>query len=1534
MHSRPIIARVALLLLAVSGAPPALAQGVSYTAIIGGSGRDLVFDIAVDSAGNVFVTGETWSPDFPVAGGVQGTLKGTADAFVAKLSPDGQTLVYATYLGGGGFDSGRSIVVDEAGNAYVTGYTDSADFPLQSALDANRGGSSDAFIVKLNPQGNALLFSTYFGGSSADNGDAIALDGQNNVYVAGRTLGGLTPVNAAQSTFGGVEDAFVLKLNAALTAYQYVTYLGGGVTDFARALGVDGLGRACVAGFTQSADFPSINAPAPGPGGASDGFFALLSSDGSTFLVSSRLGGTGDDSARGVACTSSRLAVVGGTNSIDFPTGAAVPLVPSGGVVAAPIQATLGGERDGFLSVYDMSALPAVTRSLETYVGGRRNDQLVDVTINSNGEVSVFGDTESSGLPEIGVPAAGLTGAGFFRSTDGGITWQLSGLKGIGVNDFARAAAIPQRLLAGTDLGLYVSDDGGTTWNRETTGYAARAVHTVAVSPANSCTWVIGVDYASTDPTPVGAARTTDCGATWDAWGVAALRFKQVRWLGDPLRLVATLDQAQPITEGTPQDTCVVDQDGSLVRCFDEGTSDNVIAIDPTDACRWFEANAVGAVWQWSGNLFGCDHPFAFTSLGNLGAPVTALATTATGGPGTRRVYAGLKTGSVISADVATPPTWTPSPVPLGHPVSALEPKANGEVVVSSGPAVHVVSSTGAAATTTTEATGASAFVKLGWLATPEAAARRAVDGYLRSWAADLTPSFASYSGTTCADEARSGFGDALASYHAAVLSEQCRLEDRAKVYGTGFKQENITVTRVSSGSGPPPCTTAVAPEISVIDVDAGSAAIGYGHLLNFANNGTCAVTPVSNVPWVVVHKYAGAPGSAGWVDLQIKANETGAPRSGTVTIGNATITVNQAAAPAPTGIDVVAAEATFGADGGTGLAKIIGDVRRIDIQSGAFLRLPGGGFDTPDDCTGAGSAAYIVDPNPSASSRTGTILVEGTSGQVKVIAVTQAGATPRCASPPTTRVFSVPASGETLSLGIDAPPGCQHTSSEGSPEIGALAFIPGGTSGGPGLVQGTGPGTLTFVVSANPGSGRVFTIDSAGFGISVIQAAADAAVTDRAFLAEGATGTFFDQDVSVANPSSTWSVIATATFDTAQGASFSQSALVHPLGRATFTPKNIPGLATAEFSTSLVADGALAAARLMSWDATGYGSHAETGIAGPATTWYLAEGATHSGFQLFYLLHNPGATDATIEVRYLRPAPLAPIVKAYTVPARTRVNIWVNLEDAALAATDVSAVITSTNGIPIVVERAMYLDSQGRPFNAGHESAGVTTPSTEWFLAEGATGPYFDEFILVANPGNTPAEVTTDFLLGTGTTLTRTYTVAPESRFNIWVDLEDPLLADAAVSAQLTSTNGVPIIVERAMWWPDGGWHEAHNSPGATQTGTRWAVAAGRQGGPAAHSTYVLIANTSPFEGEARVTLMFEDGAPQVARTVHLPPTSRTNVPIGHDFPEAEGRRFGVLVESLGSTPAQIVVEQAIYSDSAGVIWAAGANLLATRLP
>lgn len=390
------------------------------------------------------------------------------------------------------------------------------------------------------------------------------------------------------------------------------------------------------------------------------------------------------------------------------------------------------------------------------------------------------------------------------------------------------------------------------------------------------------------------------------------------------------------------------------------------------------------------------------------------------------------------------------------------------------------------------------------------------------------------------------------------------------------------------------------------------------------------------------------------------------------------------------------------------------------------------------------------------------------------------------------------------------------------------------------------------------------------------------------------------------------------------------------PFARGTVQVGEIAGLEGEEFATIVEADQPVVVDRTMLWDSTSYGSHTETAMTAPSPTWYLAEGATISGFKLFYLLQNPNDVQADVTIEYLLGGGRAPVTRAYVLPPNSRTTIDVGTAATSLRRAEVSARITTAPETPILVERAMYLDAGRKLFGAGHASAGVTTLAPTWSFAEGATGSFFDTFILLANPSDQPTTVRATFLLPDGRTIERLYPLPAKSRENIWVDQAAPELADTAVSTVVESVDDLPFLAERAMWWPgptSSQWREAHNSPGALASSSRWGLAEGMLGGPTAVETYVLIANTSPFAGTARVTLTFEDDGSRLERTVGVAASSRTNVPIAAEFPQATGRRFAVLVESLGALPAQLVVERAMYSNSGNEVWAAGTNALGTPL-
>jgi uncharacterized repeat protein (TIGR01451 family) len=388
-----------------------------YSTSLGGTGY--LGGIAVDGAGSAYVTGWTSSTNFPTQSPYQATNQGDDDVFVTKLSPAGDALIYSTYLGGSGTDYGYGIAVDGAGSAYVTGYSSSSSFPIQSAYQATLKGFLNAFVTKLTPAGTALVYSTYLGGSGWDVGFGIAVDAAGSAYVAGQTTSTDFPTQSPfQATYhGGQGDAFVTKLTPDGSALVYSTYLGGSGDDFGNGIALDGEGSAYITGATKSADFPTQSAyQTTYQGGTWDAFVTKLSPAGNAPAYSTYLGGSGNDYGLGIAVDTAGSAYVAGyTTSPNFPT-------------QFPYQATYqGGDYDAFVTKLTPTGSALV---YSTYLGGGGVDYGYGIAVDAAGSAYVTGSTSSSDFPtEAPYQAvAGLYGDAFVAK----LSLQSIGLKHTG----------------------------------------------------------------------------------------------------------------------------------------------------------------------------------------------------------------------------------------------------------------------------------------------------------------------------------------------------------------------------------------------------------------------------------------------------------------------------------------------------------------------------------------------------------------------------------------------------------------------------------------------------------------------------------------------------------------------------------------------------------------------------------------------------------------------------------------------------------------------------------------------------------------------------------------------------------------------------------------------------------------------------------------------------------------------------------------------------------------------------------------------
>lgn len=376
-----------------------------FSTYLGGGGDDEGVSVALDSAGKAYVTGVTSSTDFPLTAGAAQAIKGGgSDIFVTKLNATGTAAVYSTYIGGVGSDEGLALAVDLAGSAYVTGLTNSPDFPVTqgSVQTMHGGGATDAFVLKLNAVGAGLAYGTYLGGNLDEEGYGIAVDTDSSAYVAGVTDSSNFPTHSGfQTVKSPGSDAFVSKLNFNGTALTYSTLAGGGGLDWGFAVSADATGNAYLAGVTNSTDFPTTsNSFQSAPGGGGDGFVTKINTNATaaaSLTYSTYIGGSGFELCGGVAVDLAGGAYVTGmTASTNFPTTAGAP------------QTAGAGGSDAFVSKLHANGSSLI---YSTYLGGSGTDWGRGITVDTPGQAYITGSTESTNFPIV---------AGAFQSNHAG----------------------------------------------------------------------------------------------------------------------------------------------------------------------------------------------------------------------------------------------------------------------------------------------------------------------------------------------------------------------------------------------------------------------------------------------------------------------------------------------------------------------------------------------------------------------------------------------------------------------------------------------------------------------------------------------------------------------------------------------------------------------------------------------------------------------------------------------------------------------------------------------------------------------------------------------------------------------------------------------------------------------------------------------------------------------------------------------------------------------------------------------------------
>jgi uncharacterized protein (TIGR03437 family) len=466
------------------------ASSIAFSTYFGGNGSDNANAIAVDSGGNCYITGSTTSTNLPTRTPIQGTNRGGLDAFVAKFNPTGTNLIYSTYLGGQFGDVGRGIRVDTAGNAWIAGGTFSDDFPVLSAFQPINRGLGDAFVARLNVTGTALTYSSFLGGSNTDEAAGIAIDSAGNAYVIGNTAStDFNTQNPMQATNRGQQDIFVSKVSPTGTSLVYSTYLGGARADIGNGIAVDSSNNAYITGSTASNNFPLVSPLQPSYGGGDvDAFVAKLNAAGSALIYSTYLGGSLNEVGNAIGVDPFGNAYVTGlTSSTNFP-------------LRNPIQNDNRGDNEVFISKLNAQGSAFV---YSTYLGGSASDQGSGIAVDATGTAYVTGSTASENF-NIQFPLVAYGGG----------------------TDVFVAKLISEATLSLTPTTLELSAGSSSTM-------------TLTLSASQNQAVAVSLSSSNTNLVTVPATATINAGATSTTFSVQGIA------IGGPVTITATLPQAQ-----------------------------------------------------------------------------------------------------------------------------------------------------------------------------------------------------------------------------------------------------------------------------------------------------------------------------------------------------------------------------------------------------------------------------------------------------------------------------------------------------------------------------------------------------------------------------------------------------------------------------------------------------------------------------------------------------------------------------------------------------------------------------------------------------------------------------------------------------------------------------------------------------------------------------------------------------------------------------------------------------------------------------
>lgn len=1087
---------------------------ILYSTFLGGSSGDYARGIAVNSAGEAFVTGRTFSVDFPILSPIPGgsVYKNSEEAFVTKLNATGTAILYSTYVGGHGSDSGNDIAVDAGGNVYVVGRTTSQNFPATPGAKqiTYGGGASDGFALKLGPAGNAISYSTYLGGPNADEARSVAIDAAGNAYVVGEAENGVGFINIAggfQMQPGGGVDGFLIKLHPVSGATVYESFWGTAAYDVLRDVAVNSAGEAHLAGYTctpnADARLSTTNSPPvfrPTKSAACETVITKVSADGASRQWATYFGAAGgftdawaiDLDAMG------NVYFAGTTETASLPVTAGAPM---------PTRSPGGGQVDGYAAKLNSTG---TTLLYSTYLGGNSFDQVSRLVVINN-RATIVGQTTSSNMTTVNPLTGQYQGmaANTAVSNVGGTVWSTPATPSANARDARVMRAITADptdanvIYAGnTCCRIMKSTDGGATWNANNTPDGTYDVTAIVVAPSSP-----SVVYAATT---AGVLRSANAGSTWAFVNTGLLPAER------NLSSIAVSPTNPNVvyagigfSVGTP--VFGSSNGGTSWSAASSGlpTSADVnkLLFDPTAATRIWAATSQGLYIASAPSVAGTT----WTHASNLtSAAIQDIAVDNSG----IDLYASTFGGLWHSTDKgATWLAWGTSGLKDVIQAIGVEP-ANGAVVYAATAARGVRKSTNFGETFGNPMIPTANIAPRGLSVASDNRVHLALDNLTDIFVTQVNETgtgftFSTYLGGPDWDSGYGVAADPSGNIYVAAETGSSGYPTTTGAFRRSRLQVEGAVTKI--GLGTPACSISAFIGASVFAPVGGTTAVSV-----IAPSG-CAWEATTAADWIVIHAVAGLTQGSGGFYVTVRDHFVGATRSGLINIsgpgGSTSVSITQVQSGSCP-FSLSSNSSNYLAGGGSDSFSVVtppGCPWSL-VSSASWVQA------SPSSGTGSATVNLTVAPNPSQVARSFNLSFGTFSHLVQQVS--------SCVYLMTPSSLTILPAGGAQTLNVFAPAGCSWSVTN------APSWMIVNTG------AGSGNGTISMTALPNHGSVRLGSVSIGFQTASAIQDAASCSYTLSSTSAPAQTQ--FGGPISVnvtTGPSCSWNSRALSTWVRVDGA-------------------------------------------------------------------------------------------------------------------------------------------------------------------------------------------------------------------------------------------------------------------------------------------------------------------------------------------------------------------------------------------------------------